>query len=82
MGFTKQEYESGTFPGNLPDSGIKPASSVLEGRFITTEPSRKPVKWHITQQCTKKIYKISITALLLMVPKLKKKNSLYSLKVE
>ena len=50
MGFPKQEYYSGPFPGDLPDSGIEPASPALEDRFITTEPSRKPVQWRITQQ--------------------------------
>ena len=42
MGFPKQEYYSGPFPGDLPDSGIEPASPALEGRFITTEPPGKP----------------------------------------
>ena len=40
-GFPRQEYWSGLpFPslGDLPDSGIKPASPALAGGFFTTEP--------------------------------------------
>ena len=50
MGFSRQEYWSGlpfSPPGDLPDSGIKPAypeSSALAGRFFTTEPPGKPFK--------------------------------------
>ena len=39
MGFSRQEYWSGLPcppPGDLPDSGIGPASSELTGRFFTT----------------------------------------------
>ena len=39
MGFTGQEYESGLpfpSPGDVPNPGIKPASSTLAGRFFTT----------------------------------------------
>ena len=39
MGFYKQKYWSGLpfpFPGNLPDSGIKPTSPPLAGGFFTT----------------------------------------------
>ena len=39
MGFPRQEYWSGLpFPsaGNLPNSGIKPVSPMLEGGFFTT----------------------------------------------
>ena len=39
MGFSRQEYCSGLpfpSPGNLPDSGIKPASLALAGGFFTT----------------------------------------------
>jgi len=46
MGFPRQEYWSGLpFPslGDLPDSGIKPRSPTLVGRFFTTEPPGKPV---------------------------------------
>ena len=48
MEFPRQEYWSGmSFPtqGDLPDSGIKPASlvsPVLAGRFFTTVPPGKP----------------------------------------
>ena len=41
MGFPRQERWSGLplpSPWNLPDAGIKPASSALEGEFLTTEP--------------------------------------------
>ena len=39
MGFSRQEYWNGlpcSPPGDLPDPGIKPASSALAGRFFTT----------------------------------------------
>ena len=48
MGFYRQEYWSGllfSFPGDLPDPGIKsefPVSPALTGRFFTTEPPGKP----------------------------------------
>ena len=48
IGFPKQEYWSGLPfppPGNPPDPGIKPAlpaSPVLAGGFLTTEPRGKP----------------------------------------
>ena len=48
MGFPKQECWSGLpfpSPGDLPDSGIEPASSELAGRFFTTEPPAKPVSY-------------------------------------
>ena len=44
-GFSRQEYGSGLPsppPGDLPDSGIEPASPALAGRFLATEP---PGKW-------------------------------------
>ena len=40
MGFPRQEYWSGlpfSSPGDLPDSGIKPASPALAGRFFNAE---------------------------------------------
>ena len=44
--FPRQEYWS-EFPfpppGDLLDSGIKPASPVSVGRFLTTEPLGKPL---------------------------------------
>ena len=49
MRFSRQEYWRGLpFPslGDLPDSGIKPASLMsptLAGRFFTTEPPGKPI---------------------------------------
>ena len=48
MGFSRQEYWSALPfppPGDLPNSGIKPASLgslALAGRFFTTEPPGKP----------------------------------------
>ena len=38
MGFPRQEYWSGLpfpSPGDLPNTGIKPASPVLAGRFLS-----------------------------------------------
>ena len=46
MGFSRQEYWSAlasSSPGDLPDSGIEPASLALAGRFFTTEPREKPI---------------------------------------
>ena len=40
MGFPRQEYWSGLpfhSPGDLPDSGIEPASPALAGGFFTAE---------------------------------------------
>ena len=45
MGFPRQEYWSRlpfSFPGDLPDPGIKPTSPALAGRLFTTEPPEKP----------------------------------------
>jgi len=45
MGFSMQEHWSGLpFPssGDLPNSGIEPASPALAGRFFTTVPPGKP----------------------------------------
>ena len=45
MKFSRQEYQSGfqfPTPGDLPDSGDKPASPALPGRFFTNEPLGKP----------------------------------------
>ena len=45
MGFPRQKYWSGLpfpSPGDLPDPGIEPASSMLAGRFCTTESPGKP----------------------------------------
>ena len=46
MRYPRKEYLSGLSfpsPGDLPDPGIKLASSTLAGRFFTTEPSGKPM---------------------------------------
>ena len=45
MGFPRQEYWSGLSfpsPGDLPNSGIEPASPALADGFFTTEPPGKP----------------------------------------
>ena len=45
MGFSRQGYWSGlpfASPGDLPDTGIEPASSALAGGFFTAEPPEKP----------------------------------------
>jgi len=45
MGFPRQEYWSGLSfpsPGDLPHTGIEPASPALAGGFFTTEPPGKP----------------------------------------
>ena len=53
MTFSRQEYWSRLpfpFPGNLPDSGIKPTSSVflaLQEDSLLTEPSGKPLVIYI-----------------------------------
>ena len=46
MGFPRQEYWRGLpLPslGDLPDSGIKPMSPALAGRFLTPESPGKPL---------------------------------------
>ena len=51
MGFPRQEYWSVLpfpSPEELPDLGIKPASPVLAGRFLTAEPLGKP---NLTESC-------------------------------
>ena len=45
MGCPRQEHWNrlpGSLPGDLPDSGIKPASPALADTFFTTEPPGKP----------------------------------------
>ena len=45
MGFSKQDYWSGLSfpsPGDLPDTGIEPASPAFVGGFFATEPPGKP----------------------------------------
>ena len=45
MGFSRQEYWSGVpfpSPGDLPDSGIKPGSPVLQTDAVPSEPPGKP----------------------------------------
>ena len=50
MGFFRQEFQSGLLfptPGDLPNSGVEPASSAtpaLAGRFFTPEPSGKSIE--------------------------------------
>ena len=47
MGIPRQEYRSGLpfpSPGDLPDPGIKPASSILAGGFFTSESPGKPYR--------------------------------------
>ena len=42
MELSRRQYWSGLpFPssGDLPDSGIKPVSPAISGRFLTTEPA-------------------------------------------
>ena len=43
LGFPRQEYWSrlpSPLPGDLPNSGIEPASPVLAGGFFTAKPPR------------------------------------------
>ena len=52
MGFSRQEYWSGLPfppPGDLPDSGIEPASPASSGGFSTTEPPGKPFGWIVVK---------------------------------
>ena len=56
MGFSKQDYWSGLPfppPGDFPDSGIKPKSPELVGRFFTIEQPGKPsgisTQWNTIQ---------------------------------
>ena len=54
MELSRQEYWSGLpFPssGALPDTGVKPVSPALAGRFFTTEP---PGKLHSGRDCSTK----------------------------
>ena len=46
MGFSRQEYQSGLpfpSPGNLPDTGIEPASPALQADSLLSEPSGKGI---------------------------------------
>ena len=48
MGFFRQEYWSGLLfptPGDLLNPGIKPMSPALAGRFSTTEPPGRELKY-------------------------------------
>ena len=51
-GFPRHEYWSGfsfNLPEDLPDSGIElesPVAPALAGKFLTTEPTRKPSSFH------------------------------------
>ena len=45
MRLPRQKYWTGLpfpFPGDLPDTGIKPGSSAVAGRLSTTKSPRKP----------------------------------------
>ena len=45
MEFSKKEYWSGLlfpFPGDHPDTGIKPGSPTLQADSLPSEPSEKP----------------------------------------
>ena len=47
MGFSRQEHWSGLpfhSPEDLPNTGFKPGSPTLAGKFFTTEPPGKPMK--------------------------------------
>ena len=62
MGFPRPEYWTGLLfpsPGDLPDPGIKPASSALAGRLFTTEPPGKSLqelrKGHIQGNIVKRM---------------------------
>ena len=58
VGFSRQEHWSGLPrppPGDLPDSGIEPASLVsteLAGALCTAETRSKPVIWHVDKRQT------------------------------
>ena len=52
MGFSRQECQSGQpflFPGDLPDSGIKPGSPALKVDSLSSEPPEKPIMSIIVQ---------------------------------
>ena len=54
MEFSRQEYWSGLpFPSSwvFPDPGIKPTSSALQGRFLTTEPLGKSLLYYFFNSC-------------------------------
>ena len=59
MAFSMQEYWSGLpflSPGDLPDSGIEPRSSVLQAASLLSEPPGKP-QVSRSQTCKKKLKK-------------------------
>ena len=63
MGFPRQKYWSGLpfpSPGDLPDPGIKPRSSVLASGFFTTEPPGKPheLSYQSNKETTLKTFRI------------------------
>ena len=64
MGFPKQEYWSKVaFPSleDLPDPGIKFESAVLAGRFFTSEPPGKPLKWIVHHKCISQMFQFGGT---------------------
>ena len=55
MEFSRQDSWSGLpfpFPGDLPDSGIKPGSPALQAASLPTEPPGKPVLDFLPVQVT------------------------------
>ena len=73
MGFSRQEYWSGLplpTPGDLPDSGIKPASPALAGRFFTIEPPGKPSCSYIDSISSSGVNFIAVESGLLCPPNL------------
>ena len=63
MGFPKQEYWSGLpFPilGDLPDSGIKPVSPLLQADCFPNEPAREPGGLHSGSQLKRPSFKVHL----------------------
>ena len=59
IAFSRQEYWSGLPfppPGDLPDSGIEPASPERAGGFFITEPSGKTVSKNMQHNCVLRLY--------------------------
>ena len=59
IAFSRQEYWSGLPflpPGDLPDSGIEPASSQLAGGFFINEPPEKTVGKNMQHNCVLRLY--------------------------
>ena len=80
MGFPRQEYWIRLpfpSPGDLPDSGIKPMSSALPGRFSTTEPPGKRIQVYMYMLILHKV----VTSFLLgdspFIPGLRKRATMF-----